>query len=150
MDLRLELCRDARRSAQRHLPSLLHSTPIMARTRPISATLFVGVILAPPSALADRGALSLDIGAGGTPSALAAPYAPASGQVQGTSFTTSLGLRYAFSNWLELSSNAYFEPPVTYFHNGVIVRSQNVDLLGTLKHRFYRYGFLVGGRFVTG
>jgi|GEM_PF-2221320 len=122
----------------------------MARTRPVSATLFIGVILASPAALADRGALSLDVGAGGTTVALAAPYAPASGSVQGTSFSTSLGLRYALSNWLELSSSGYFEPPVTYFHNGVTVRSQNVDLLGTLKHRFYRYGFLVGGRIVTG
>src|SRR5262245_9254222 len=117
----------------------------MARTRPISATLVIGAILAAPAAFADRGALSLDVGAGGTTLALPAPYAPSSGSVQGTAFTTSLGLRYALSNSIEMASSAFFEPPVTYFHNGVTVSTPNGDFLGTLKHRFYRYGFLAGG-----
>jgi len=123
---------------------------MIARTRRISVTLFIGVIVTPFAAFADRGALSLDVGAGGTTLGLAAPYAPASGSVQGTAFTTSLGLRYALSNSLEMASSAFFEPPVTYFHNGVTVSTSNGDFLGTLKHRFYRYGFLAGGRLVTG
>ena len=110
----------------------------------------LAICIAAPAALADRGALSLDVGAGGSMLALPAPYAPSSASTPGTSFTTSLGLRYALSNWLEFEASAFFEPPVTYFHNGVTVRAQGADLAGTLRHRFYRYGFLVGARLVTG
>jgi hypothetical protein len=107
-------------------------------------------IAVPKASFADRGALSLDVGAGGSMLALPAPYAPSSPSALGSSFTTSLGLRYALTNWLEFESSASFEPPVTYFHNGVAVRAQGADLAGTLRHRFYRYGFLVGARLVTG
>jgi len=61
-----------------------------------------------------------------------------------------MGLRYALENWVEIEASGYFEPPVTYFHSGVAVRARGGPFLGTLKHRFYRYGALAGGRVVTG
>jgi len=122
----------------------------MKRALSISAAFFLGIAAGPRAALADRGALSLDIGAGGSTMALPAPYAAPSGSVQGTALLTSLGLRYALQNWIELATTAFFEPPVTYFHNGVTVTSQDRSFPGTLRHRFYRYGALVGGRVVTG
>jgi hypothetical protein len=104
----------------------------------------------PRTAFADRGALTLDVGAGGTVLALRAPYAPSSGPAPGLSFLASLGLRYALENWVEIEASSYVEPPVTYFHNGVAVRAPGGPFRGTLKHRFYRYGALLGGRVVSG
>src|SRR5260370_42687256 len=81
----------------------------MKRAISISAAFFIAIAAAPRAALADRGALSLDIGAGGSTMALPAPYAAASGSVQGTALLTSLGLRYALQNWIELATTAFFE-----------------------------------------
>ncbi len=128
----------------------LQHLPRMTRVVRVSAASLLIAVVTPQGASADRGALSLDIGAGGTTLALPAPYAPGSGPVQGTSFLASLGLRYALQNWVEIEASAYFEPPVTYFHNGVSVAIPGGPFLGTLKHRFYRYGALAGGRVVTG
>ncbi len=123
---------------------------MISHTVRASAALLLLLANAPRSALADRGALTLDIGAGGTALALPAPYAPTSGSVLGTLFVASLGLRYAVRNWIELATSAEFEPPVTYFHNGVTVTTPDGSFPGTLKHRFYRYSAFVGGRVLTG
>jgi hypothetical protein len=101
-------------------------------------------------ALADRGAFTVDIGAGGTTLGLSSPYGQQRGSVQGTSTLISFGTRYALQNYLELSVNAFLEPPVTYFHNGVTITTPDGLFAGTLKHRFSRYGVLAGGRLVTG
>jgi hypothetical protein len=98
-------------------------------------------------ASADRGALSLEAGAGGTSLALRAPGAAST---QGISFVASLGLRYALENWVEIEANGYFEPPTTYFQNGVRVGMPGGPFGATLRHRLHRYGALAGGRLVTG
>jgi len=148
--MHLELRWNTRRPAQRDLSGVLHPPPMISHTVRASAALLLLLANAPRSALADRGALSLDIGAGGTALALPAPYAPTSGSVLGTLFVASLGLRYAVRNWIELATSAEFEPPVTYFHNGVTVTTPDGSFPGTLKHRFYRYSAFVGGRVLTG
>jgi hypothetical protein len=148
--MHLELRWNTRRSSQRDLSGVLHPASMTSLALRVSATSLLVLAATPRSALADRGALSLDVGVGGTTLALSAPYARGSGSVEGTSFLTSLGLRYALQNWIELATSAYFEPPVTYFHNGVTVTTPDGSFPGTLKHRFYRYSVLVGGRVLTG
>ncbi len=148
--MHLELRWNTRGPAQRDLSGVLHPPPMISHTLRASAASLLLLATTPRSALADRGALTLDIGAGGTALALPAPYAPTSGSMLGTSFLASLGLRYALRNWIELATSAEFEPPVTYFHNGVTVTTQDGSFPGTLKHRFYRYSTFLGGRILTG
>jgi hypothetical protein len=60
------------------------------------------------------------------------------------------GVRYAWSNNLELTLGGFFEPPVTEFHNDVTVETENGAFTGTLRHRLMRGGALGGVRGVFG
>src|SRR3974390_2418470 len=70
---------------------------------------------------ADRGALSVDLGGGAAGVFLPATFADPPKTQFGSAFHIRLGVRYAVLNWLEVTSSAFFDPPVTYFHNGVTV-----------------------------
>lgn len=103
----------------------------------------------PGPALADRGALTLDVGP-----ALAVLGARPS---QGTGSTTLatggggwLGVRYALSNAVELSAAAHWEAPADYFHTGVEIGTTTGAVRGTLSERVQRMGALAGVHFVRG
>jgi hypothetical protein len=117
----------------------------------ISSLLLVGVVAgtAPGLAIADRGAFTLE--AGGFGSFASVPPGIGSGtRVTGTSLGGLLGLRYAATNWLELSAGSFYEAPGTYFHAGTIVSSDNGTFTGTLQSRVSSWGMTVGARYVRG
>lgn len=100
-------------------------------------------------AFADRGALSADIGGGMVTMSMPTPYA-ASGGAAGGGISLWGGARYGLRNWLEVSASAFYEPPVTAWHNGANVSTPDGEFNGTLAHRASRFGGLVGARYVRG
>lgn len=113
------------------------------------------------SARADRGAVSLEAGAGGTLAFLRSPAPP--GFVILTPVTTPAtsavvlgGARYAISDNLEVSLAGFFEPTVLVGYAGVTLRrpasdtEPTSDFPGTLNHRYQAYGASLGGRWVWG
>lgn len=110
----------------------------------------LGLVLIGGVAHADRGALSADASIGATAIGVPAPYVAPDRSTAGTGLRTALGARYALSNSFEVTSAAFFEPPATYFHNGVNVVTADGTFPGTLSHRVSRFGLLVGARFIKG
>ncbi len=114
--------------------------------------LVVAGLLSAAPAQADRGALSLDVGAGAAGLNLPAPYATGGGNTVGVGFETMVGLRYALTNALEFTAAAYFEPNVTYVHDGVGVQvpGNARPLPGTVTNSLYFVGAVGGLRYVGG
>lgn len=101
-------------------------------------------------ALADRGALSLDLGGGFTGIGQAAPYAPASSRLLGGAPLVMFGARYALTNNLEFSLHGFYEPQVSYTHDDVTVVTPDGAFPGAESHTLYREGALVGAEYVKG
>jgi hypothetical protein len=112
--------------------------------------LFFLTLLISTAASADRGALSVDFAPALGASLMPSPFAAPAKTTLGTSAVASLGVRYALSHSLELAALGFFEPEVSYFHNGVVVRTNDGAFTGTLNHRVLRYGALMGARLVRG
>lgn len=121
--------------------------------RLLAAFVLASLALVPRAARADRGALTVEAGGGVSGAALPAPTASGAatgGPTLGTSLAAVGSARYAVTNWLEVSATGFYEPPVTYWHNGVDLATANGSFPGTLKHQVHRFGGLVGGRVVRG
>lgn len=101
-------------------------------------------------ALADRGALSIDVAGGGVATAVPAPGAQGAKSTVAFDASVWLGVRYALSNSLELSASGFFEPPVTVFQNDITLLAESGAYPGTLRHTFMRYGAQAGARLVFG
>jgi hypothetical protein len=109
------------------------------------------VLLASATAWADRGALSLDLGGGATALRVAAPYVVNPSSTWGVAPSLNIGLRYAWTNVLELSLSGFYELPVHYTHANVSVEPPDSGPLpGTLSHDLARFGFTIGLRYVFG
>jgi hypothetical protein len=109
------------------------------------------VVLAAPCAWADRGALSLDLGAGGTALRVSAPYVTAPTSTWGLAPSVGLGLRYAVSNSVELTVGGFYEWPVRETYAGVSLQPPGSGPLpGTLSLDLARFGVTAGLRYVTG
>ena len=116
-----------------------------------------GLLFSTP-ALADRGALSIELGAGGAGALLPAPPPPdftltTTKTTPITSAAAWLGARYALSNSLELELTGFYEPAVQVFHNGVVLEATTPprsSFPGTLSHRDTGYGALAGIRWLHG
>jgi hypothetical protein len=116
-----------------------------------SAVVTVGLALsAGVAARAERGALSVDVGSGVALVNVRAPYAQGSPSQLGSSFTTSLGVRYALTNEFEVGAAVFYQPPTTFTHGNALVLAPGGALLGTLSERTQQLGFLLRGRFVLG
>ena len=107
------------------------------------------VAAAPHVALADRGALTLDAGGFGSFSSLT-PGVGSGPQVTGTSLGGLLGLRYAPTQWLELSVGGFYQAPATYFHADTTISNDNGSFTGTLQTHVGSWGLTVGARYVRG
>lgn len=115
-------------------------------------------LLLSAQALADRGALTIEVGAGGAGTLLPAPRPSdftltAAKMTPITSGAAWLGARYALSNNIELTVTGFFEPAVQVFHNGVVLESTTPpasSFPGTLSHRDTGYGALAGVRWLHG
>lgn len=102
-------------------------------------------------AWADRGALSLDLGAGATVLRIAAPYATTPTNASAVSPSFSVGLRYAFTNAVELWVAGFYELPVRCSYANVAVQPPDSGPLpGTLSHDLARFGVAAGLRYVFG
>lgn len=117
--------------------------------RPGALSVFL-ILVAPAAARADRGALSLELGAGGSIVNVRAPYATGAPSQLGTSWATSLGASYGLSNHLELTGRFFWEPSEQFVHSGVTVQSAAGALTGSLREETQRFGALAGGRLVFG
>lgn len=99
---------------------------------------------------AERGAVSIDASWGAALIDVRAPYAQGAPSQEGSSFTTSLGFRYALTNTFEVGAAGFYQPPTTFTHGNAQVSSPGGLLPGTLSERTQQYGFLARGRFVRG
>ena len=136
--------------ARRALPSRATRRALLAgRGRNLLPVLLV---LTAVPAHADRGALSLDLGAGVAGLNLAAPYTNGEGNTVGVGFEAMVGMRYALLNELEFTVAAYFEPNVTYVHDdvGVEVPPSTSPLQGTVTNAVHLVGVVGGVRYVNG
>lgn len=102
------------------------------------------------AALADRGALSVDVGGGGVATAVPALRSQTAKSTVSLDGSIWLGGRYALSNFLEVSLTGYFEPPATLFQNGVDLVTESGTYPGTTRHQFLRFGGQAGVRLVLG
>ncbi len=117
--------------------------------RPGALSAFL-ILVGPVAARADRGALSLELGAGGSIVNVRGPYATGAPSQIGTSWATSLGASYGLSNHLELTGRFFWEPPEQFVHNGATVSSPSGALTGSLTEHTQRFGALAGARYVFG
>jgi hypothetical protein len=102
-------------------------------------------------ALADKDALSLDVGGGGTALGVHAPYTTSSPALVGTAWNFWLGSRYGLSNSVELSVAGFYEPPELYTHKDVtVVVPGSGNFPGAEQHELSRYGALAGLHYVHG
>jgi hypothetical protein len=116
----------------------------------VLAFVLVSLLVATP-AMADRGALSLDISLGAAALSLPAPYASSGGNILAADFEAMLGLRYAVTNELEFTLAGYFEPNVSYTHNNVtLTQVAYGSTTGNLTHSLSTYGIVAGIRYVRG
>ena len=102
------------------------------------------------SAFADRGAFTLEAGGGGSGLVVPAPWANPRRSTPSFAGLAVAGVRYAWSNRLELTLNGFYEPPVIEFHANSTVETDNGAFEGTLRHRLVRFGALAGVRAVFG
>jgi len=119
------------------------------------AIIAIGLGVIPASALADRGALTLDGGAAGVATFLRAPAPPGfnvTAQVTPTAAPAAVaGARYAVSNSLEVTASALFQPNVSVFHNAVTLTSTaDTPFPGTMVHSYTACGGAIGARWLWG
>jgi hypothetical protein len=108
-------------------------------------------LLGTTPAWADRGALSLDLGGGASALRVAAPYVVNPSSTWAVAPSVNVGLRYAWTNALELSLGGFYDLPVQYTHVNVSVQPPDSGPLpGTLTHDLARFGLTVGLRYVAG
>lgn len=108
------------------------------------------VVMGATAALADRRALSIDVAGSWNVGTIAAPMAAEPKSTLGFGPAVWLGFRYGLSHSFEATVGGFFETPTTMFHNGLTVRTNGGDFVGTLQHNTTRFGGLVGARLVFG
>lgn len=108
------------------------------------------VFLSPATALADRGAYTVEL----APSFTWWPaWGPPVGSGSGVSGTTGgglVGVRYALRHELELSVSGFYEAPAEFTNPGTTVDSDAGPLVGTTRATVSRWGVLLGARWVHG
>lgn len=108
------------------------------------------LLLISSSALADRGALTVDVAGGGVAAAVPALHAETPKSTLSFDASVWLGARYALSNVFEVSLSGFFEPPATVFQNDVQLATGSGTYPGTTRHQFLRFGAQAGLRLVLG
>jgi hypothetical protein len=115
-------------------------------------TLAVAVIVAamPALAVADRGALTLEVSPAFTWWPAWGPPVGSGSGVSGWTAGGLLGLRYAVRNELELTATGFYEVPADFTNPGTTVDAGTVPLTGTTRATVSRWGVLLGARWVQG
>lgn len=117
--------------------------------RPFLLTLVMLALgaLCAPSAWADRGGLSAEVGGGITSQRVTPPYS--STTTWGVAGSVHLQGRYALTHWLEVGALGFLEVPNTYTHHGTIA-VDGATYPGALQHDYYRFGALGVARLIFG
>jgi len=116
--------------------------------RALAATA-LAALLAPAVAFADRGALTLDVGAVLSGSRIP-PGAGEGAAVAGTVGGISMGVRYALRNDLELGFRGEWFKPAPFFQDGTTVTTPDGVFAGQAQARVGRQGAVLGARWVHG
>ncbi len=106
--------------------------------------------LAPVSARADRGALTLELAPVLTWWPSVGPAVGSGSGVNGTTGGGLVGVVYALRNDLEFTASGFYERPANFTYPGTTVGTEAGPLTGTLTARTSRWGLLAGGRWVHG
>jgi hypothetical protein len=87
------------------------------------------------------------VGAGVALINVRAPYATGAPSQIGSSWTTSLGLRYAVTNMLQVGAAIFYQPPTNFTHGNATVEAPSAGgaLPGTLSERTQQLGVLLRG-----
>lgn len=106
---------------------------------------------APALARADRGAFTVEAGGGFSVDSTPPPVGAGS-SVTGTAWIAGGGVRYAFSNHLELSASGFWQSGADYYHADVLYTGGGCASAcgGTLVSRITSWGAGVGARWVQG
>jgi hypothetical protein len=121
------------------------ANPLRALT--ISA---LALLLAPIAARADRGALTVDAGAGASVLRVVAPYADSTASQIGSAPAIWIDGRYGLTNSIELTTTIFAETSVPFYVPGTTITSDAGKLSGTLEMRARRYGVMAGARLLHG
>jgi hypothetical protein len=106
-------------------------------------------IAAPFATQADRGAFSVDAGA--VLSAARVPPGVGSGDsVFGSLAGATLGARYAFRNYLEVSATAVWFQGAPFYNDNTSITTKDGVFVGQAQSRVNRLGGTVGAHYVTG
>src|SRR4051812_44637281 len=92
------------------------------------------------AAFAERGGVSVEVGSGVALINVRPPYAVGAPSQMGSSFTTSVGVRYAITNTLEVGASAFYQPETTFAHGGAQVPVPGGALQGVLRERTSQLG----------
>ncbi len=118
--------------------------------RSVAAALAAVTLLAAVPARADRGALSLDAGAGLVVASLNPPVGSGPAQ-SGVLYEGRLGLRYAVSNLLEVYLGGYYDMQAPWSYSGDVVPvAGSAPLTGTLQSQMAGWGAEGGARRCAG
>ena len=115
-------------------------------------SLAVAILLAasPGAALADRGALTLELSPALTWWPAWGPAVGSGSGVRGMTGGGLVGLRYALRHDLELTASGFYEVSADFTNPGTTVSTDAGPLTGTSKATVSRWGALVGARWVHG
>lgn len=108
------------------------------------------VLLAPATALADRGALTVELAPALTWWPAWGPPVGSGPGVSGAAAGGLVGVRYALRHELELTANGFYEVPAEFTNPGTTVGSAAGPLTGTTRATVSRWGVLLGARWVRG
>lgn len=122
---------------------------VMGRRTPL--TIGLALLLAPLTARADHGALTLDLGGGVTALALRPPYAESGSASWTVTLSVSAGVRYGLTNAIELTLGGFYDLPAQVSHPGASIPTvDSGTFTGTLEYELSGFGVLAGARYVTG
>lgn len=107
-------------------------------------------LLLSAAARADRGALTVDVAAGGVATAVPALHPETPRSTLSFDASVWLGGRYALGNNFEVTASGFFEPPATLFQNDVRLVAGSGVYPGTTRHQLLRFGAQAGVRLVLG
>ncbi len=106
-------------------------------------------VAAPLSALADRGALSLEAG-GVLAGVREEPAVGAGDSVTGTVAGATIGARYALSNSVEVTGTVDWFAPAAFYNDNTVIVTGNGTFRGQLQSRLSRYSAKLGAQYVRG
>jgi hypothetical protein len=105
---------------------------------------------APAIAVADRGAITVELGPALTWWPSMGPAAGSGSGVNGSSGGGVLGIRYGLRQDIELTASGFYESPARFTNPGTTIDSGGAPATGTFTAKTSRWGVLLGARWMRG